>query len=146
MVLQQILKYIDKNLNPELGTKVQIAVKDNVEVIKMFIFNKENKSYDYIMNFMKETTDDVKSIKCSMSSGYSGMDYKLECEINEEIYEEIKKAIVIADNIHLKSLENQINSIEVEMPKTEEVITEIQVDVPKEEKPKRKSRKAKEGV
>lgn len=110
MNLNQVFKYLDANLSPDKGGKVQISIKENKEIISIFIFNKEINSYSYIFVFTKENIDNVNVFHAAIKSGFSGIDYKLGLPLDDALYDSIKEAVTSSDAIYMKYLEAQIES------------------------------------
>ena len=115
-MFNQVLRFLDQNLNPENGGKIQITINeaDKSEKIKTFIFDKSINSYSYILCFSKENIDNKDVFKATIISGFSGLEYKLGIELNLDVYEGIKKACLTADAIYMQQLETTISAIIIE--------------------------------
>lgn len=126
MNLNQVFQYLDANLSPDKGGKVQISINKETkkETISIFIFNKEINSYSYIFVFTKENIDNIDTFQAAIKSGYSGIDYKLGLALDDKLYETIKEAIISSDAIYMKYLEAQIDGFGEtdETPVIEEII------------------------
>lgn len=110
MTLNQIFKFLDKNLDPNAGGKFQISNDTNKENIRAFIFDAKSNSYSYVFNFIKESTDGKDVFTSSIRSGYSGIDYKLGLQLNLELFNSIKETLLASDAIYMKKLEMDINN------------------------------------
>jgi len=125
MNLNQVFKYLDSNLSPDKGGKVQISINKDTkkETISIFIFNKEINSYSYIFVFTKENIDNIDTFSSVIKSGYSGIDYKLGIALDDALYNSIKEAVITSDAIYMKYLEAQIDGFEEEtVPVIDEVV------------------------
>ena len=122
-MFNQILVFLDENLDPAKGGKVQITVNENIEKIKAFIFDKEINSYSYIFSFTKENIDTKDTFKASILSGFTGLEYKLGIELTLEIYDGIKKACLASDASYMKKLEETISAIITEKP--EDIVEDV---------------------
>lgn len=123
-MFNQVLQFLDENLSPAKGGKIQISIntESKTEKIKAFIFDKEINSYSYILCFTKENIDNIDTFKTAIISGFSGMEYKLGVDLTLEIYEAIKKACLTADAVYMQELEREISSIVLEESPKEEVV------------------------
>lgn len=111
MNIQQIFKYLDAELAPEKGGKMQISINNGKEQIRIYIFSKEINSYSYIFSFTKETVDEKDIFEASIRSGYSGIDYKMSLKMDEALYQSIKDTLLQADAHYMKFLEAQLEAI-----------------------------------
>lgn len=117
-MFNQILVFLDNNLDPAKGGKVQISINENVEKLKAFIFDKEINSYSYILCFTKENIDTKDTFKAAILSGFSGLEYKLDIDITSSLYDDIKQAYLAADASYMRKLQEAIEAIVVpEIPK-----------------------------
>lgn len=108
MKVNQVFAYLDSVITPESGSRVQLGKKDNVEFVKLFIFNKEISSYAYIITISCDTTS--KEVTSKITSGFSGLDYNIGLGLNQEAFEGIKQSLIALDAKYMKELESKIST------------------------------------
>lgn len=112
MRIKQVFAYLEENLKPENGGKVQFIEEPEFkrEIIKIFIFDNRFFNYKYIFSFVREEVKGKGTFSCYVKSGFSGIDHKLEIPFVDEMYYDIKEGLKGIDARYMKSLEDEVNA------------------------------------
>ena len=128
MQIRQVFAYLDKNLRPEVGGRVQFIEdpSSKKEMFKIFIFDIKFYNYKYIFSFIREEeTAGKPTFECYVKSGFSGIDHKLDIPLTDEMFYDIKQGLKGIDGRFMKSLEDEINSTVLPTEETEENLGSI---------------------
>lgn len=120
MKVAQFFTYLDSIIKPEKGARIQFGKKDNVETIKLFVFDKNIMSYSYIITLSL----DKEEVTSKITSGFSGLDYQIKLGLNKDTFEGIKQTLISLDSKYMTELQDFISKIELPEPVSEEEVTD----------------------
>lgn len=130
MRIKQVFTYLDKNVRPENGGRVQFIEEPELkrEIVKIYIFDNRFYNYKYIFSFIREEDEKAKPVfTCYVKSGFSGIDHKLEIPFTDDMFYDMKEGLKGIDGRFMKSLEDEVNTTEV--PEDEKINEELNAEV-----------------
>lgn len=110
MNIKQVFTYLEENLLPEKGGKVQFVTGDKQEIMRIFIFDEVFFNYKYIFSFIKNTPEvgDKPTFQTFIKSGFSGVEHELVIPLTEEMYQGIKDGLYHLDALFMNKLKEEI--------------------------------------
>ena len=126
MIIKQVFAYLEENLLPEKGGRIQIIEEPEIkrETMRIYIFDQRFYNYKYIFSFIREEKEVESGPTINfitlVKSGFSGIDHKLEIPFTDEMFYSIKEGLKGIDARFMTELETEVNSYVV----PEEEVTE----------------------
>lgn len=130
MNIKQVFTYLETNLLPDKGGRIQFTTEDKKEIMRIFIFDEKFFNFKYIFSFIKETINEEITFKCLIKSGFSGIDHELKIPLTDEMYRGIGEGLRSLDAQYMRRLEEDITEMDyVEETESEEAVDEIETTV-----------------
>jgi len=122
MNIKQVFTYLEVNLLPDKGGRIQFITEEKKEILRIFIFDEKFFNFKYIFSFVKEFVDGEYTFKCFIKSGFSGIDHELKLPLTDEMFQGIKDGLHNLDGMYMRNLESEISDTDyVETTDAEEV-------------------------
>jgi hypothetical protein len=110
MNIKQVFTYLEVNLLPDKGGRVQFITEDKKEILRIFIFDEKFFNFKYIFSFVKEQIEKETTFRCFIKSGFSGIDHELKLAMTDDMFQGIKEGLHSLDAMYMRNMEVEITN------------------------------------
>ena len=129
MQIKQVFAYLENNLLPDKGGRIQFIEdidQPGKEILRIFIFDPRFFNYKFIFSFIREEKDKKSSFQSFVKSGFSGIDHKIDIPFTDEMFYDIKEGLRALDAMFMRTLEEEVNAQVVQIPTQEAEVVKLE--------------------